>query len=105
MLILMAGDMKLDNQKFKSHFGFKPRMLSKEDAKFYTGHEVGGVCPFGLKQQLPIYLDISLKRFKTVFPACGSCNSAIELTLEEIEEITDSNNYVDVCRKIEDTNI
>lgn len=101
MLILMAGDVKIDNAKFKKTFGFKPRMLSVEEAYNFTGHKVGGVCPFGLKQDLAIYLDESLKRFTTVFPACGSSNSAIELTIEEIIEITGSNNFVDVCKFID----
>ena len=100
MLVLMAGNVKVDNIKFRSVFGYKPRMLSVDEAYEFTGHKVGGVCPFGLKQDLPIYLDISLKEYETVFPACGSSNSAIELTLKEIEEIT--NTYIDVCKKIEE---
>lgn len=100
MLILMAGDMKLDNAKFKNTFGFKPRMLTAEEAFYHTGHYVGGICPFGLNEKIEVYLDISLKRFDTVFPACGSSNSAIELTLKEIEEIVPTNKYVDVCKSI-----
>lgn len=102
MLVLMAGDVKIDNIKFRSQFGYKPRMLSCDEAYEYTGHKVGGICPFGLKQELPIYLDSSLKRFETVFPACGSSNSAIELTLKELEEITNTKEYIDVCKYIDE---
>lgn len=101
MLILMAGNMKLDNAKFKNTFGFKPRMLNKEEALIHTGHPVGGICPFGLKEEADIYLDISLKKYDTVFPACGSYNSAIELSIKELEEIIPTNKYVDVCKPID----
>ena len=101
MLILMAGNMKLDNAKFKNTFGFKPRMLNKDEALIHTGHPVGGICPFGLKEEADIYLDISLKKYDTVFPACGSCNSAIELSIKELEEIIPTNKYVDVCKPID----
>ena len=101
ILILMAGNMKLDNAKFKNTFGFKPRMLNKEEALIHTGHPVGGICPFGLKEESDIYLYISLKKYDTVFPACGSCNSAIELSIKELEEIIPTNKYVDVCKPID----
>lgn len=98
MLIVAAGDAKTDNGKFKAEFGFKARMLTPEEALEYTGHAVGGVCPFGLKSDIPVYLDISLKRFNTVFPACGSSNSAIELTCAELEEYSAGRKWIDVCK-------
>jgi prolyl-tRNA editing enzyme YbaK/EbsC (Cys-tRNA(Pro) deacylase) len=100
LLILSAGDMKLDNRKFKDQFGFKIRMLSAEEALTATGHAVGGVCPFGLLPGVDVYLDISMQRFQTVFPACGSSNSAIELTMKELEEYSDSKGWIDVCKEI-----
>jgi prolyl-tRNA editing enzyme YbaK/EbsC (Cys-tRNA(Pro) deacylase) len=100
MIIVTAGDVKLDNRKFKDFFGFKARMLSPEEALEYTGHEVGGVCPFGLDKDVAVYLDISLRRFVTVYPACGSANSAIELTLDELNEYARSKAWVDVSKPI-----
>ena len=97
MMIVTAGDMKLDNRKFKDRFRIKPKMLSPEDALHYTGHAIGGVCPFALPQGVEVYLDNSMQRFETVFPACGSGNSAIELTLAELEEYSRSRAWVDVC--------
>jgi len=98
MVIVVAGDAKIDNRKFKVYFGFKARMLSPEDTKKFTGHEVGGVCPFALPDNVKVYLDVSMKRFETMFPACGSGNSAIELTLDELEETSKSNTWIDVCK-------
>ena len=98
MVIVVAGDAKIDNRKFKDYFGFKARMLSPEDTKKFTGHEVGGVCPFALPDNVKVYLDVSMKRFETMFPACGSSNSAIELTLDELEETSKSNTWIDVCK-------
>lgn len=98
LLIVIAGDMRLDNGKFKAEFGFKARMLSPEEALEATGHAIGGVCPFGLKKPLPVFLDTSLKRFETVYPACGSGNSAIRLSCEELETYSYSAKWVDVCR-------
>ncbi|MGQ9557836.1 MAG: YbaK/EbsC family protein [Desulfurispora sp.] len=99
LLVVTAGDARVDNKKFKAAFGQKPRMLTPEETLEFTGHAVGGVCPFGLKKELPVYLDVSLKRFKTIFPACGSSNSAIELTCTELEEYAKSRGWVDVCRE------
>jgi prolyl-tRNA editing enzyme YbaK/EbsC (Cys-tRNA(Pro) deacylase) len=101
MLALTAGDMKLDNKKFKETFGFKARMLTPEEALTHTGHAVGGVCPFGLPDGVAVYLDVSLKRFVTVFPACGSGNSAIELTIDELQEYSKNTQWVDVCKSME----
>lgn len=99
LLVVAAGDVKIDNSKFKKEFGFKAKMLSADEVLEYTGHAVGGVCPFGLKNNLPVFLDESLKRFDTVFPACGSSNSAIKLTCEEIEEYSIGIKWVDVCKE------
>ncbi|HHZ03027.1 MAG TPA: YbaK/EbsC family protein [Tissierellia bacterium] len=98
MVIVVAGDAKIDNRKFKDYFGFKAKMLSPEDTVKYTGHAIGGVCPFALPENVKVYLDESMKRFETMFPACGSSNSAIELTLEELEETSKSNTWIDVCK-------
>ncbi len=98
LLVVAAGDAKIDSAKFKAEFGLKAKMLKPDEVYEYTGHEVGGVCPFGLKLDLPVYLDISLKRFQTVYPACGSDNSAIELNLPELEQYSNSAKWVDVCR-------
>jgi len=98
LLVVAAGDAKIDNSKFKKHFGYKPKMSSPEEVLAFTGHAVGGVCPFGLLNNIPVYLDISLKRFTTIFPACGSSNSAIELTCPELEEYSGSQGWVDVCK-------
>lgn len=98
MIIVVAGDAKVDNKKFKDKFGFKARMLAPEDTVKYTGHAIGGVCPFALPKSVTVYLDDSMKRFKTMFPACGSGNSAIELTLEELEKTSDFKEWVDVCK-------
>ncbi|MDR1948408.1 MAG: YbaK/EbsC family protein [Spirochaetaceae bacterium] len=100
MVVVIAGDMKLDNRKYKDRFGAKAKMLTPEEALSYTGHAVGGVCPFALPEGVPVYLDVSMKRFDTVFPACGSGNSAIELTMEELNEYSQSREWVDICKPI-----
>ena len=86
ILIVAAGDTKIDNSKYKARFGTKAKMLSPEQAVALVGHAVGGVCPFAVNDGVTVFLDESLKRFQTVFPACGSSNSAIELTIPELEE-------------------
>jgi prolyl-tRNA editing enzyme YbaK/EbsC (Cys-tRNA(Pro) deacylase) len=100
-VVVTAGDMKLDNRKYKDRFGHKARMLSAGEALACTGHAVGGVCPFGLPPGVGVYLDVSMKRFETVYPACGSGNSAIELTLDELNEYSQSRGWVDVCKPLE----
>jgi prolyl-tRNA editing enzyme YbaK/EbsC (Cys-tRNA(Pro) deacylase) len=95
--MVIAGDMKLDNRKYKDHFGVKARMLNHEEALVCTGHAVGGVCPFGLPEGVDVFLDISMRRFDTVFPACGSGNSAIELSLDELNAYSHNKAWVDVC--------
>jgi len=99
LLIVTAGDAKIDNAKFKSTFGMKARMLNTEETLEKTGHAVGGVCPFALPDSVGVYLDESLKRFSTVFPACGSSNSAIELSIEELIKYSFSEGWVDVCKE------
>ena len=98
ILIVAAGDAKVDNPKFKARFGIKAKMLTPEDAVRLVGHAVGGVCPFAVNAGVPVYLDESLRRFATVFPACGSSNSAIELTIPELEEHSRFDGWVDVCK-------
>ena len=97
LIVVTAGDMKIDNRKFRERFNIKPRMLSAEEALEHTGHAPGGVCPFALPPEVKVFLDCSMKRFQTVFPACGSGNSAIELTMSELEEYSQSSGWVDVC--------
>ncbi len=98
ILIVAAGDAKVDNPKYKAQFGTKAKMLSFEEAEALIGHAVGGVCPFAVNDGVEVYLDESLKRFPTVFPACGSSNSAIELTLDELQMLSKSENWIDVCK-------
>lgn len=98
ILIVAAGDEKVDNKKYKARFSQKAKMLSAQEESALVGHDVGGVCPFAVNDGVAVYLDESLKRFKTVFPACGSSNSAIELTPEELERYAAPAGWVDVCR-------
>ena len=98
VLVVTAGDAKIDNAKFKAHFHTKARMLSHEQAAELIGHAVGGVCPFAVNEGVAVWLDISLKRFETVFPACGSSNSAIELTIPALEQHSRPLGWVDVCK-------
>ncbi len=98
ILVVAAGDARVDNKKYKERFGGKAKMLAHDDVPQYIGHAVGGVCPFAVKEGVKVYLDESLKRFETVFPACGSSNSAIELTIEELEKYSQFDSWVDVCK-------
>lgn len=102
ILIVTAGDAKVDNAKFKARFGVKAKMLSHDDAATLIGHAVGGVCPFAVKEGVAVYLDVSMKRFDTVFPAAGSSNSAIELTIPELETYSGFADWVDVCKAWQD---
>ena len=97
VLILMAGDVKVDNPKYKAVFHTKAKMMTPEQLEEYVGHQIGGVCPFGIKDGVDVYLDESLKRFNTVFPACGSSNSAIELTIPQLEEFSNFKEWIDVA--------
>lgn len=98
ILIVAAGDAKVDNPRFKARFGMKARMLTPEDAVRLIGHAVGGVCPFAVNEDVPVYLDESLKRFDVVYPAAGSSNSGIGLTIPELEEHSRAESWVDVCK-------
>lgn len=98
VLIVAAGDAKIDNAKYKAQFGTKAKMLSFDEAEPLVGHAVGGICPFAVNEGVEIYLDTSLKRFSTVFPACGSSNSAIELSLQELEEYSGFIKWIEVCK-------
>lgn len=98
VLVVTAGDARIDNAKFKGFFHTKAKMLSHEESAQLIGHAVGGVCPFAVNEGVAVYLDESLKRFQTVFPACGSGNSAIELTIPELEEHSAALQWVDVCK-------
>ena len=98
MLILAAGDARIDNHKFKSFFHFKAKMLTADEVLTLVGHPVGGVCPFGCNEGIPVYLVESLKRFTTVFPAVGSASSAIELDLDELFRYSKAIAWIDVCK-------
>lgn len=101
ILIVTAGDMKIDNPKYKAQFSTKAKMLKADEVTERVGHSVGGVCPFAINDGVKVYLDESLKRFETVFPACGSSNSAIELTIPELEKYSSFESWVDVCKPIQ----
>lgn len=98
VLVVAAGDARIDNHKYKEQFHTKAKMLTPQEAETLVGHAVGGVCPFAVREGVRVYLDESLKRFETVFPACGSSNSAIELTIAEMEQYSGYDAWVDVCR-------
>ena len=98
LLIVTAGDSKIDNSKFKKEFSMKAKMLPPEEVLTLVGHAIGGVCPFAIDENIPVYLDESMKRFHTVFPACCSSNSAIELTCEELYKYSNAEKWVDVCK-------
>ena len=98
ILVVAAGDAKIDNPKYKAQFGAKAKMLTPDEVETLIGHAVGGVCPFGINEGVTVYLDHSLKRFETVFPACGSGNSAIELSIDELEKYSGYVAWIDVCK-------
>lgn len=100
VLIVTAGDRKIDNSKFKTRFATKAKMLAADEVEPMIGHSIGGVCPFAVNDGVVTYLDQSLQRFDTVFPACGSSNSAIELSIDELEKYSNSAGWVDVCKPI-----
>ena len=101
ILIVTAGDVKIDNAKYKAQFGCKAKMLTPDEVEAMIGHAVGGVCPFAVNDGVTVYLDDSLKRFTTVFPACGSGNSAIELTIAELEQYSGYVSWIDVCKNLQ----
>lgn len=98
ILIVMAGDARIDNSKYKGQFHTKAKMLTPEEVDAMIGHSIGGVCPFGINEGVTVYLDESLKRFETVFPAVGSGNSAIELTIPELEKYSNSVGWINVSK-------
>lgn len=98
ILIVTAGDARIDNALFKAKYATKAKMLTPDQVLKLVGHAVGGVCPFGIKDGVTVYLDESLKRFETVFPACGSSNSAIQLSIPELEKYSGYVEWVDVCK-------
>ena len=102
MLIVAAGDAKIDNSKFKHFFGYKAKMLNAEDVATMTNHAIGGVCPFGVPENAAVYLDKSLQRFDTIFPACGSSNSAIELVCDTLFTNSRAKERIDVCKGWQD---
>lgn len=97
LLLVTSGDTRIDNKKFKAALGINPKMLNSDQALELTGYTVGGICPFDIPEQVEIYLDKSLQRFSSIFPACGSASSMIELTISQLEEYARSNKWVDVC--------
>ena len=99
VLILCSGESRIDNQKFKGIFKTKAKMLSPDEVGSLIGHEIGGVCPFGINEGVEVYLDNSLRRYNTIFPACGSSNSAIELTPDELVKFSNSLSWIDVCKE------
>ena len=102
ILVVAAGDAKIDNKKYRTFFNAKAKMIAFEEVEKYIGHNVGGVCPFGINSDVKVYLDESLKRFNTVFPACGSSNSAIELTNDELQKYSSNFvSWIDVCKLTE----
>lgn len=101
ILVVAAGDIRVDNRKFKDSFHTKAKMLTPEQAAALVGHAVGGVCPFGVNEGVKVYLDESLKRFETVFPAVGSSNSAIELTIPELEAASECAGWVDLAKELD----
>lgn len=98
VLLVTAGDVRIDNAKYKTQFGTKAKMVRAEDAEQLIGHAVGGVCPFGVKPGISVYLDVSLQKYPTVYPACGDSHSAIELSCAELERCSESKAWVDVCK-------
>jgi len=101
ILVVAAGDIRVDNRKFKDAFHTKAKMLTADQASELIGHAVGGVCPFGVNEGVKVYLDVSMKRFETVFPAAGSSNSAIELTIPELEQASEAVGWVDLAKEAE----
>lgn len=101
ILIVVAGDAKIDNSKYKAQFHTKAKMINSEQVEELIGHQVGGVCPFAVHDGVDTYLDISLKRFDNVFPACGSSNSAIKLSISELEKYSNYKMWIDVCKLTE----
>lgn len=100
ILIVVAGDKKIDNGKYKAEFNTKAKMIPYNDVENYTGHKPGGVCPFGVNENVKVYLDESLKRFNVIYPACGSSNSAVKLTIADLEKTSNYEKWIDVCKDV-----
>ena len=101
VMILCTGDTKVDNSKYKAYFGKKAKMLTRDEVHELIGHDVGGVCPFGINPGVDVYLDESMRRFDRIYPACGSDNSMVDLTNEELEMLSGSKGRIDVCKLVE----
>lgn len=99
ILIVVAGDKKIDNSKYKGEFHKKAKMIPFDQVEGFIGHKVGGVCPFGIKDNVDVYLDESLKKYETVYPACGSSNSAVKLSIPELEQASNYKKWIDVCKE------
>ena len=98
ILIVVAGDAKIDNSKYKGEFHKKAKMIPFDEVENLIGHKVGGVCPFGIKEGVDIYLDVSLQKYETIYPAAGSSNSAVKLTIKELEKASNYKEWIDVCK-------
>ena len=98
ILIVVSGDAKIDNSKYKAEFHKKAKMIPHENVEKIIGHQVGGVCPFGINEGVEVYLDKSLQKYKTVYPASGSSNSAVKLTIQELEQASNYHKWIDVCK-------
>ena len=103
VMVLCAGDAKVNNRKYKDYFHTKAKMLTPEQVHDMIGHDIGGVCPFGVPDNVKIYLDVSMKRFDVVYPACGSANSAVVLTLEDLENVSGYIEWIDICKETEES--
>ena len=99
ILICVSGDSKIDNSKYKKEFQTKARMIAFDEVEKLIGHAVGGVCPFGINEGVKVYLDVSLKKLSTAYPACGSSNSAVKITIDELENILNYEKWIDVCKE------
>lgn len=99
ILIVAAGDVKIDNSKYKQYFGKKAKMIPFEEVEEVIGHKVGGVCPFGVNPGVDIFLDVSLKEYECVYPACGTGNSAVKLSIKELEDSSNYKEWIDVCKR------
>lgn len=100
ILIVVSGDAKIDNSKYKGEFHKKAKMIPYDEVEILIGHKVGGVCPFGIKEGVEVYLDVSLKKYDTIYPAAGSSNSAVKLTIKELEQASNYKKWIDVCKEI-----
>ena len=103
VMVLCAGDAKVNNRKYKDYFHTKAKMLTPEQVHDMIGHDIGGVCPFGVPDNVKVYLDVSMKRFDVVYPACGSANSAVVLTLEDLENVSGYIEWIDICKETEES--